>query len=61
MPSRLRTWLPGAERSASSNGHRPPPPGLLDEAGEFIAQFHAENPAAGPADRRRRRPARKSV
>ena len=52
MPPRLRTRLPGAECSASPNRHRPPPPGLLAEAGEFIAQFHAENPAAGPADRR---------
>jgi nitric-oxide synthase len=50
MPSLLRHWRPGADRSAPANGHHPPSPaaGLLDEAQEFITQFHAENPTAGP-------------
>jgi nitric-oxide synthase len=50
MPSLLRNWR--ADRHPVTNGHCPPPDGLLEKAREFIAQFHAENPAAGPEDGR---------
>jgi nitric-oxide synthase len=52
MVSLLRSWRPGADRVQTVNGHHSPADGLLRDAREFIALFHAENPAAGPGDGR---------